>query len=163
MDVVESIADPASPRAAAEYLVRLRPILADATGVRRALVTSLRDLGDDVRRRGTMVAETALAIGNERLGVFHALREQLSSVAPPPSCEDAHMTLGRWLDRMIDCCEVLRTIGTTSDFAQLSRVEALMIEAREYARGFNDEHAALVGEIRELVDEATERARLPLR
>lgn len=163
MDLLEPAVDPASPRAAATYLVSLRPILGDATGVRRALARSLRDLGDDVRRGGPMVPERASAIGTERIGVFRALREQLARLAPPPSCEAAHMTLGRWLDRLIDCCEVLRTIGTTGEVAQLRRAQSLLAAAREYARGFNDEHAALVGEIRDLVDEATERARLPIR
>jgi hypothetical protein len=155
--------DPASPRAAAAYLVRLRPILGDATGVRRALLRSMRELGDEVRRGGPMVAERATAIGNERIGVFHALRDQLALIVPPPSCEPAHMTLGRWLDRLIDCCEVLRTVGATGDLAQLHRAQSLLAESREYARGFNDEHTALVGEIRDLVDDATERARLPVR
>ena len=163
MDTLSPAVDPASPRAAAAYLILLRPILGDATGVRRALVRSLRELGDDVRRGGLMVAERAGAIGNERVGVFRALRDQLGRVPPPPSCEAAHLTLGRWLDRLIDCCEVLRTVGTTGDVAQLSKAQALMAESREYARGFNDEHAALVGEIRDLIDDATERARLPVR
>jgi hypothetical protein len=158
----EHVVDPASPRAAAAYLVRLRPILGDATGVRRALVRSLRELGDDVRRGGPMVAERATAIGNERIGVFRALRGQLDGLAPPPACETAHMTLGRWFGRLIDCCEVLRTVGTTGDVAQLGVALTLLGEAREYARGFNVEHATLVGEIRDLVDDATERARLPL-
>jgi hypothetical protein len=163
MEQLEAAIDPASPRAAAAYLVRLRPILGDATGVRRALVRSLRELGDDVRRGGPMVAERSAAIGNERIGVFRALREQVHGLAPPPSCEAAHMTLGRWLGRLIDCCEVLRTVGTTGDVTELGRALTLLDEAREYARGFNVEHAALVGELRELVDEATERAGLPIR
>lgn len=163
IDPGEPVVDPGSPRAAAAYLIRLRPIVGDATGVRRALAHSLRELADDVRRGGPMVAERAGAIGNERIGVFHALRDQLDQVTPPPSCEAAHMTLGRWLNRLIDCCDVLRTVGTTGDVAQLGRAQSLLAEAREYARGFNDEHAALVGEIRDLVDDATLRARLPFR
>jgi hypothetical protein len=163
MEQIEPAVDPASPRAAATYLVRLRPILGDATGVRRALVRSLRELGDDVRRGGPMVVERAAAIGNERIGVFRALRDQVQNLAPPPSCENAHLTLGRWLGRLIDCCEVLRTVGTTGDVAELGRALTLLDESREYARGFNVEHAALVGEIRDLVDDATEQARLPTR
>jgi hypothetical protein len=152
-----------SPRAAADYLVRLRPVLGDATGARRALVTSLTSLAEDVRRGGAMVAERAGAIGSERIVTFHDLRARLDGLAPPPACEACHLTLGRWMNRLVDCCELLHTIGTTGDVAPLDRVQALLAEAREYARGFNTLHAALVGELRDLVDAATERARLPIR
>lgn len=152
-----------SPRAAADYLVLLRPILGDATGARRALVHSLTSLADDVRRGGPMVAGRAGAIGTERLTTFHAVRAQLDALAPPPACESCHLTLGRWLNRLIDCCELLSSIGTTGDVARLSEAQTLIADAREYARGFNAEHARLVGELRDLVDAATERARLPLR
>ncbi|TAK24412.1 MAG: hypothetical protein EPO26_06200 [Chloroflexota bacterium] len=163
MDSDERAIDPGSPRAAAEYLIRLRPIVGDATGVRRALLHSFRELADDVRRGGPMIAERAAAIGAERIGVFRALRDQLDGLATPSSCSAAHMTLGRWLNRLIDCCEVLRTVGTTGDVAELGRARSLLAEAQEYARGFNDEHTALVDEIRDLVDDATRRMRLPLR
>jgi hypothetical protein len=141
----------------------LRPVLAEATGARRALIHSLTALADDVRRAGPMVAERAGAIGRERMATFLNLRALLYSLAPPPACTTCHLTLNRWLDRLIDCCEILLAIGVTGDAAPLRRVQPLLAEAREYARGFNAEHASLVGELRDLVDAATERARLPLR
>jgi hypothetical protein len=162
-DAAEHHVDAGSPRAAADYLVQLRPILGDATGARRALVLSLTSLAEDVRRAGPMVAEVAGAIGGERIVTFHELRDRLDAMAPPPACETCHLTLGRWINRLIDCCELLQTIGTTGDLVPLNRVQALLAEAREYARGFNAEHGRLVDELRELVDAATERARLPIR
>jgi hypothetical protein len=155
--------DPDSPRLAAEYLVALRPILGDATGSRRALVRSLTSLADDVRRGGSMVAERAGAIGTERIVTFREVRTQLDRLTPPPACEACHLTFGRWISRLIDCCELLHSIGTTGDVAPLSQAQDLIAEAREYARGFNREHASLVAELRELLDDATERARLPIR
>jgi hypothetical protein len=152
-----------SPRAAAEYLVRLRPVLAEATGARRALVASLTSLAADVRRGGPMVAERAGAIGTERIVSFQELRTQMEGLAPTPACEACHLTLGRWMNRLIDCCDLLRSIGTTGDVASLSRAQGLLTDAREYARGFNSIHGALVSELRDLVDAATERARLPIR
>ena len=163
MDTFARPAHPASPRAAAAYLVGLRPVLADATAGRRALVRSLRGLGDDVRRGGPMVAARAGAVGAERIRTFRALRDRLDGAAAPPSCGACRLTLGRWFDRLIDCCEVLRSVGTTGDAGRLGRAESLLAEAGEYARGFNAEHAALVGELRELVDAAAERVRLPVR
>jgi hypothetical protein len=61
----------------------------------------------------------------------------------------------------MDCCAVLRAVGTTGDVGLLADAVALVVQAQEYARGFNAEHAALVDELRDLVDDATERARLP--
>src|SRR5205814_3382213 len=112
---------------------------------------------------GPMVAERAGAIGSERARTFHDLSTRLDALPPPPPCDGCHLTLGRWLHRLADCCDVLTSIGTTGDTAQLRRVEALLAEAREYARGFNAEHARLMAELRHLVDAATARARLPLR
>jgi hypothetical protein len=155
--------DPNSPRAAAAYLISLRPVLGDATGARRALVHSLTALADDVRRGGAMVPERAAAIAGERLESFRDLRARLDALVAPPACAACHLTLGRWLNRLIDCCEVLHTVGLTGDVAQLSQVHALIADAREYARGFNGEHARLVEELRDLLDAATERARLPIR
>ena len=163
MDAAEHAADANSPGAAAAYLVRLRPVLGEATGARRALVRSLTGLADDVRRGGPMVAERAGAIGSERIATFRDLRAQLDGLTPPTACEACHLTLGRWINRLIDCCELLHSVGATGDVAPLSRAQALIGEAREYARGFNAEHAQLVGELRDLVDAATERARLPIR
>ena len=161
--MTEHVSDPASPRAAADYLVALRPLLGEATAARRALVTSIGALAEDVRRSGPMVAERAAAIGSERLETFHDLVGRLDSMAPPPSCHACHLTLGRWLHRLADCCDVLISVGNTGDVAQLRRAEALLAESREYARGFNAEHARLMAELRDLVDAATARARLPLR
>lgn len=163
LDAADHPADVASPRAAADYLVKLRPILGEATGARRALVLSLTSLAEDVRRSGAMVTERAGAIGAERIVTFHDLRARLDGMAPPPACETCHLTLGRWLNRLVDCCDLLRTIGATGDPLPLNRVQALLAEAREYARGFNAEHGRLVDELRDLVDAATERARLPIR
>jgi hypothetical protein len=163
VDSAQLPADHDSPGAAGAYLVRLRPVLGDATGARRALVHSLTDLAVDVRRGGPMVAERAGAIGSERIATFRDLRARLDGLAPPPACEACHLTLGRWINCPIDCCELLRSVGATGDVAPLSRAQALIAEAREYARAFNAEHARLVGELRDLVDAATERARLPIR
>jgi hypothetical protein len=155
--------DPDSPRLAAAYLIALRPILGNASGGRRALVRSLTSLADDVRQGGSMVAERAGAIGTERIATFHEVRTQLDRLTPPPACETCHLTLGRWINRLVDCCELLHSIGQTGDVAPLGQAQGLIAEAREYARGFNREHAALVAELRELLDDATERARLPIR
>src|SRR6185436_9775033 len=97
-----------------------------------------------VGRGGPMGVERAAASGNERIGVFRALRDQVHAIVPPPTCEVAHLTLGRWLGRLLDCCEVLLTVGTTGDVTELGRALTLLDESREYARGFNVKHAALV-------------------
>jgi hypothetical protein len=51
--------DPALPRDAAAHRLHRRPILGDATGVRRTLVRSLREFGADVRRGGPTVLHGA--------------------------------------------------------------------------------------------------------
>jgi hypothetical protein len=151
-----------TPRAAADYLMRLRPVLEHAAGARQALGRSLTSLADDFRREGPMVAERAGAIGAERIETFRALRTQLDGLQPPPACEACQLTLGRWLNRLIDCCDLLNSIGMTRDLTRLHQARALIAEAREYARGFNEEHDRLVDELRDLVDAETDRNWLPI-
>lgn len=152
--------DPTSPRAAAEYLVRLRPLAAAATAARRAWVRSLREIADDLRRDAPLVRARAEVASRGRLRIFKELRAQLDELAPPATCQGCHLTLGRWFDRMIDSCEATGAFGAGGDATRLHEARAALTAANEYARGFNTDFAALVGRVREVTDAAV-AARLP--
>jgi hypothetical protein len=116
-------------------------------------------------QRRTVRVERA-GIGGAASVVVRTVRVPIPSASTTGSSTrpaGSRLTLGRWFDRLIDCCEVLRSVGTTGDAGRLVRAESLLAEAGEYARGFNAEHAGLVGELRELVGAAAGRARLPVR
>ena len=160
--IAEPAPDPNSPRAAATYLVSLRPLLAAASGGRRAMVRSVRALVEDVRR-GKPPAARAQAIGAERLVFFEEARRQLDAIVAPVPCEPCRQTFARWLDRMADASRATETWGITGDAANLDRVQRYLREAQALARAFNAEHAHLVELMREMLTEDEIRTRLPLR
>ena len=155
MDMAQRPRTQSSPRAVASYLIQLRPYLSEASGARQAMIRSLTGLADDIRRGGPFVPERAHVIGRERIVTFFTVRDKIAQLTVPPACESCHLTLGRWLDRLIDCCEVVSIVGRTGDVTYLHQAQALLLEAREYARGFNDEYGRIVQELRNSVDQVT--------
>ena len=154
MDMAQRTRSSSSPRATASYLIQLRPYLSEASGARQAMIRSLTSLADDIRRGGIFVPERANVIGRERIATFFEVRDRVAELTVPPSCEACHLTLGRWLDRLIDCCEMVQLVGRTGDVTYLHQAQALLMEAREYARGFNDEYGRIVQKLRSAVDRA---------
>ena len=152
--------DPNSPRAAAVYLLALRPLLATISGGRRALVRSIKELIEDAHRDGPFFKHRALAIGNSRLAFFGEARRQFEAIAPPPSCRDVHRTLGRYLDRLLAASNVMVTVGVTGDIADLRRAQARLEQAAALARQFNEEHERLLEVLRGLVHDARYRRRM---
>jgi hypothetical protein len=159
-DAAAGVVDPASPRAAAEHLLRLRTLAATGTAARRAWVRSLREVADDVRRAAPLVRTRADVASRDRTRVFADLRNQLAESSVPASCQGCHLTLGRWFDRMIDSCEGVAAFAADGDAAHLQQAQAALNVANEYARGFNEQYAALVQELHALMD--ARGARLPL-
>lgn len=159
MDNVRTL-DPNTPRAAAVYLLALRPLLATISGGRRALVRSIKELVEDARRDGPFFKHRALAIGNSRLAFFGEARRQFDAIVPPPSCREVHRTLGRYLDRLMAASNVMVTVGVTGDLDDLRRAQAHLEEAARYARQFNEEHERLLEVLRGLVHDARYRRRM---
>lgn len=159
MDTVHA-ADPNTPRAAAVYLLALRPLLATISGGRRALVRSVKELVEDARRDGPYFKHRALAIGNGRMAFFGEARKQFEAIPPPPSCRDVHRTLGRYLDRLMSAANVMVTVGVTGELADLRRAHANLQEAAQFGRQFNEEHERLLEVLRGLVDDARYRQRM---
>jgi hypothetical protein len=159
MDTVRMV-DPTTPRAAAVYLLALRPLLATISGGRRALVRSIKELVEDARRDGPFFKHRALAIGNGRLAFFGEARRQFDAIAPPPSCRDVHRTLGRYLDRLMAASNVMVTVGVTGQLADVRRAQQLLDEAAEFAHQFNEEHERLLELLRALLHDARYRRRM---
>jgi hypothetical protein len=159
MDTIRA-ADPNTPRAAAEYLLALRPLLATISGGRRALIRSIKELVEDARRDGPFFKHRALAIGNSRLAFFGEARRQFDALAPPPSCRDVHRTLGRYLDRLMAASNVMVTVGVTGDLDDVRRAQAHLKEATDFGRQFNEEHERLLEVLRGLVHDARYRRRM---
>jgi hypothetical protein len=155
--------DPNSPRAAAVYLLALRPMLGTISGGRRALVGSLRDLVEDARRGGPLFLERARAIGDERLSFFQAARRQFEAIPPPPPAQALHAALAQWFDRMIAACNGVTAFGMTGRVADLRRAQRYLEKAAEHAHAFNEEHRRLVALMRGLVEDRRFRRRMVTR
>jgi hypothetical protein len=155
--------DPNSPRAAAGYLLALRPMLGTISGGRRALVRSLRDLAEDARRGGPLLLERARTIGNERLAFFAEARRQFEATAPPPPGRAIHAALAQWFDRMMAACNGVITFGITGQISDLRRAQRYLEEAADFAHTFNEEHRRLVALMRGLVEDRRFRRRMVTR
>jgi hypothetical protein len=155
--------DPGSPRAAAVYLLALRPLLGTLSGGRRALLKSLRALAQDARRGGPLYRERALAVGNERLAFFQEARRQFEAIEPPPPAQAIHAELAHWFDRMMAACNGIVAFGVGGQVADLRRAQRYLEEAGEHAHAFNEEHRRLVALMRGLVEDRRFRRRMVAR
>jgi len=156
----------ASPRAVADYLVALRPILADAVESRRVFIRQLGLLIEEARHGGrALVAQSAGRIGREHGPVFQQLRTRIERLRAPAGCEDCQRAVSLWLDKQTEACQVMDRVGLSGDPGRLREAQQLLGEARVHAHRFNDEYARLAAELRrrvQLAQRDRERRR-PLR
>jgi hypothetical protein len=158
--VAAPAAHPASPRAIAAYLVALRPALGGALLARQEWVRRMGALMEDARRGNpATVASGAGRLGAEFGGRFRESLVMLGRLAPPPACATAHREATRWLDSLVEGCDVLVRVGRTGALTELRRAQELFAESRAHARGFNVEHTRLVVELRARVRELRSQVR----
>jgi hypothetical protein len=151
---------PASPRAVAAYLVALRPALGGALIARQEWVRRMGVLMEDARRGNpATVANGAGRLGAEFGGRFRDSLAAIARLTPPPSCAIAHREATRWLDRLVEGCDVLVRVGRTGTMTELRRAQDLFADSRAHARGFNVEHTRLVVELRARVRELSAQPR----
>jgi hypothetical protein len=150
-----------SPRAIADYLIALRPILADAVESRRVFVRQLGLLIEEARHGGrALVAQSAGRIGREQGPVFQQLRIRVERLPAPPGCEACHHAVGLWLEKQSEACRVMARTGLNGDPGKLREAQQLLGEACAHAHRFNDEYARLAADLRRRVQLALrERAR----
>ena len=141
-----------TPRAVADYLLALRPILADAVESRRVFIRQLGLLIEEARHGGrALVAQSAGRIGREQGPVFHQLRTRVERLRAPPGCEDCQHAVGLWLEKQNEACVVMDRVGLSGDPGKLREAQQLLGEARAYAHRFNDEYARLAADLRRRV------------
>src|SRR5207249_2928431 len=114
--------------------------LASATRSREAWVHRLGVLMDDARRGNPLsITQTAGAIGREHGTAFKQARQHVAGLRPPPTCAGAHRALERWLDKLIETCDLLVLVARDGDIRRLRETQALFGQGRRHAREFNDE------------------------
>jgi hypothetical protein len=145
----------ASPRAIADYLLALRPILADAVEARRVFIRQLGLLIEEARHGGrSAVAQSAGRIGREQGPIFQQLRVRVERVHSPPGCEDCQKLASLWLEKQNEACAVMDRVGMSGDPGKLRDAQQVLGEARAYAHRFNDEYARLAADLRRRVQVA---------
>jgi hypothetical protein len=142
----------ATPRAVAAYLVDLRGPLGDATQYRKAWVQRIGVLMEDSGGAHPLtITQTAGQIGREHGANFRRVRAGFARLRPPPGCTAVHGAFGRWLDKLIEACDLLRSVARSGDIQRLRETQDLFSEGRRHAHVFNEEYARVVDELRQQV------------
>jgi hypothetical protein len=150
----------ATPRAVAAYLVELRGPLAEATHHRKVWVHSIGVLMEDARRGNPLtITQSAGQFGREHGASFRRVREQVGRLTPPTTCVGVHRALVRWLDKLVQACDLLVAVARDGDIRRLRETQGLFSEGRHHAHVFNDEYARVVADLRERVAHHRDRAR----
>ena len=159
MAVTSAGGNGSSPQRIARYLVSVRPILGRAMQGWDTWVRRIGVLMEDVRHGNPgLVAHGAGRIGREQAAIFRDARSQLERVEPPPACAACQKALVRWLDSLIDACEVLIVVGASGDPARIRETGEHLAAGRVQARSFNAEYARLAADLRERVAAARSAA-----
>jgi hypothetical protein len=141
-----------TPRAVAAYLVDLRGPLGEATQYRQAWVQRIGLLMEDARGGHPLtITQTAGQIGREHGANFRRVRDGFAGLRPPSSCMAVHGAFGRWLDKLIEACDLLTSVARTGDIQRLRETEGLFSEGRRHAHVFNEEYARVADNLRQRV------------
>ena len=139
----------ATPRAVAAYLVDLRDPLGEATHYRKAWVQRIGVLMEAARGGHPLtITQTAGQIGREHGANFRRVRDGFARLRPPPSCAAVQGAFGRWLDTMVEACDLLTSVARSGDIQRLHETEGLFSEGRRHAHVFNEEYARVVDNLR---------------
>lgn len=127
----------ATPRVMAAYLFDLRSPLAEATHHRKLWVQKIGVLTEDARRSHPLViTQTAGQIGREHGAHFRRIRGQVDRLQPPPVCASLYRALDRWLEQLVEACDLLVSVARTGDFRRLRETQGLFSEGRRHAHAF---------------------------
>ena len=149
-----------SPREVVAYLLRLRPVLAQAMGVRRPFIQQVGILIEDLRRGEPItISRAAVTLGLETGPSFRELRQAAEGLAPPPECEPCNQAIVHWLEVHINACGMLNEIGGRREPRRLREVQERLAEGRAFATRFNDEYTWLKEELRGRVAAVRSRRR----
>ncbi len=136
-----------SPRAVAQYMASLKPILASATEARGTWVHYVLELThrDDLASSQAEIARVALTQSH----VFSDARRQLSTVHVPPGFEPMHRAVEAWLAMLARSCDAVVRSSAPLDQARLERLRDILREAGAKADQFNEERSAAVQALHE--------------
>jgi hypothetical protein len=144
-----------SPRMVAAYLIELRGPLGAATRSREQWVHRLGVLMEDARHgSAAAITQRAGALGREHGAAFKLARQQVARLNAPRTCVGVHQALERWLEKLVETCDLLVAVARDGDVRRLRETQALFGQGRRHARAFNEEYARLVASLREAVDAA---------
>lgn len=155
---MDRVVDPSSPRATAAYLIQLREPLARASRQRGEWVQRIGRLMDEARHGNPLsIAQSAGAIGREHGAKFREVRSQIAGMRVPPRCMSLQGALQRWLDKLIEACDLLVSVAHTGRVGYLRKTHQLFVEGRHHAQQFNSEYCRLVEDLRARVAAAGRR------
>jgi hypothetical protein len=152
------VADPSSPRAIASYLIELREPLLTANRQRSAWVNEIGRLMEDARHGNPLsITQTAGAIGRQHGAAFRDVRARVNLLRTPPRCASLQGAMQRWLDKLIEACDLLVNVAHNGRIGHLKQTQALFVDGRHHAQQFNLEYSRVVDELKERVAWADRR------
>lgn len=149
-----------SPREVVAYLLRLRPVLANAIQMRRGFIEQVGVLIEGLRQGDPIsIARLAGQLGNETSPMFREARHQIDALDPPPMCAACNRAISDWLEVHLSACALLGQIGTQHDAKRLREVQEHLAQGRTHATRFNEEYTHIKTDLREQVDRVLGRRR----
>jgi hypothetical protein len=147
-----------SPRAIAQYLMHVRPVVAHVSHSRQGWVRDIGVLMEDARHQTPfVVAQAAGRIGRTQDATFREALSGIERMAAPGPCGELRAALVSWLEKQRGACEVMIAASVVGEPRRLNEVQPYLAEARHHARRFNEEYARLAGEVRRAVAAAPRR------
>lgn len=138
-----------SPKAIAQYLVTVKPLLHEVTESRRAFIRHIGLLLEEARTAGRMVVvQAAGRIGRDEGQAFRQLKQHLELIPAPPPCDPCHRAIVKWVDLHVAACQVMMEVGMSADLTRLHETQSLLGDARRFAQQFNTEYTRLVVDVR---------------
>lgn len=147
-----------TPRAAAEYLKWLRPIVREGIESRRGFVREIGLVVNEARKgQDSLVAQMAGRVGRDTMPTFRELQARLLHQPPPERCQPCFDAVSTWLTSHVQACDVLVEVGASGTLRRLKEAHEFLAEGRRAAQRFNFAYHDLVLELRAIVAAAQRR------
>jgi hypothetical protein len=138
-----------TPKAVGSYLVAVRPVVAEATELRRGFIRDLGRLLHEVRLGDAhAIARSTGQLGSRGHAAFLEALLTLRRHRSPAACIECRDAASGWIQMHVEACEVMLQVGRSGDLKRLREAQALLAEGRVFARRFNAEYGHLTAALR---------------